>query len=375
MVSSICAVVLIYIFVSIVYSGTELTDAAVKEYATKYDKQSSELDIKEQLLAKRETDIQHILRETKQSYPWTAKQVADLQLEEDSAVVIALKTKAHPAYKAAAEIKKISREKRDINEQKKRLEYQLNYYETVFPWLEEFKEVPPIEGARYISNSSNDIEMEYELLRNWLSPEEYSKLSNTQKYQLALDRYQKRKKNDWEVGIEYERFVGYMYERHGYKVQYHGALMGKQDMGRDLVATKGGQTLVIQCKRWAKEKTIHEKHIFQLYGSTVQMMVDSNQACTPVFVTTTTLSELAKKCAEYLHIEVAENYEYREYPLIKCNISNSGEKIFHLPFDQQYDRVQISAAKGEKYVATIEEAEKLGFRRAHRWSGNMKPKE
>ena len=286
-----------------------------------------------------------------------------------------MKTKAHPAYKAAAEIKKISREKRDINEQKKRLEYQLNYYETVFPWLEEFKEVPPIEGARYISNSSNDIEMEYELLRNWLSPEEYSKLSNTQKYQLALDRYQKRKKNDWEVGIEYERFVGYMYERHGYKVQYHGALMGKQDMGRDLVATKGGQTLVIQCKRWAKEKTIHEKHIFQLYGSTVQMMVDSNQVCTPVFVTTTTLSELAKKCAEYLHIEVAENYEYREYPLIKCNISNSGEKIFHLPFDQQYDRVQISAAKGEKYVATIEEAEKLGFRRAHRWSGNMKPKE
>ena len=77
MVSSICAVVLIYIFVSIVYSGTELTDAAVKEYATKYDKQSSELDIKEQLLAKRETDIQHILRETKQSYPWTAKQVSD----------------------------------------------------------------------------------------------------------------------------------------------------------------------------------------------------------------------------------------------------------------------------------------------------------
>ena len=42
------------------------------------------------------------------------------------------------------------------------------------------------------------------------------------------------------------------------------------------------------------------------------------------------------------------------------------EKIYHLPFDQQYDRIAIDAGKGECYTATVKEAEKLGFRRAFR---------
>ena len=37
---------------------------------------------------------------------------------------------------------------------------------------------------------------------------------------------------------------------------------------------------------------------------------------------------------------------------------------------QQYDRVRISGAKGEKYVASVEEAEMLGFRHAYRWRGD-----
>ena len=53
--------------------------------------------------------------------------------------------------------------------------------------------------------------------------------------------------------------------------------------------------------------------------------------------------------------------------MIKCNISKTGEKIYHLPFDQQYDRVEISPNKGECYVYTVKEAEDRGFRRAFRW--------
>ena len=40
-------------------------------------------------------------------------------------------------------------------------------------------------------------------------------------------------------------------------------------MGRDLIVSKEKKLFVIQCKRWAAEKTIHEKHIFQLYGTTI----------------------------------------------------------------------------------------------------------
>jgi hypothetical protein len=45
----------------------------------------------------------------------------------------------------------------------------------------------------------------------------------------------------------------------------------------------------------------------------------------------------------------------------------SGERIYHLPFDQMYDRTVIGNMPGERYVHTVREAEGLGFRRAFRW--------
>lgn len=56
-------------------------------------------------------------------------------------------------------------------------------------------------------------------------------------------------------------------------------------------------------------------------------------------------------------------------PLVKCNISKSDNKIYHLPFDQQYDRIKINISKGEMFAYTIDEAVSKGFRRAKKWVG------
>ena len=59
------------------------------------------------------------------------------------------------------------------------------------------------------------------------------------------------------------------------------------------------------------------------------------------------------------------------YPCIKCNISMvDGARIYHLPFDQQYDNTRIEIKKGEMYCQAVEEAEKAGFRRAFKWRGD-----
>ena len=58
------------------------------------------------------------------------------------------------------------------------------------------------------------------------------------------------------------------------------------------------------------------------------------------------------------------NIPMGEYPMIKCNINN-GEKIYHLPFDQQYHRAMIKN-EGEFYAMTVKEATEKGFRRAMR---------
>lgn len=187
--------------------------------------------------------------------------------------------------------------------------------------------------------------------------------------QVALNRWKQRSKSDWEIGIEYERYIGYLLEREGYKVQYVGATQGVNDMGRDLIATKCNNTLVIQCKRWSTSKTIHEKHIFQLHGSTAVLTAENpDRVYKSVFITTTELSEKARKCAGICNVSCIEHFAMSEYPLIKCNCNKDGEKIYHLPFDPQYDKIIITKNKKSFYAWTVKEAEDKGFRHTYQWS-------
>ena len=312
---------------------------------------------------------EQIVNESKQNYPWLAELIASWSAANDEQLAQAMIYKKRPAIESARKVREIAKEKRILVKQCRQYESQLNYYETVFPWLEEFKEIDPKEAYEYTRSTESD--SEYEAIHNYLSPEEYRELPTSERYQRALDRYMVRKKNNWEAGIEYERYIGYIFEQDGYTVKYVGALFGLEDMGRDLIATKNDRTYIIQCKRWTIDKTIHEKHVFQLYGSVVHWNIEhpSNKA-TGILVTTAKLSPLARQCAEYLEIMSREEYPMpSSYPMIKCHVGKT-EKIYHLPFDQQYDRTQMSRDDGDIYVSTVAEAEKLGFRRAYRWKGS-----
>ena len=74
--------------------------------------------------------------------------------------------------------------------------------------------------------------------------------------------------------------------------------------------------------------------------------------------------------ATYLNIRFVEDFEIGEFPRIKCNIGHDENgmktKIYHLPFDQQYDNTKINN-EGEFFAMTVEEAESAGFRRAFKW--------
>lgn len=327
----------------------------------------NELTSRKERLDDQEHSIQAVINSSIACNPFLAQQFADCLYMADLKYSDCLKNKSHPAFTAAEKVREIAKQKRVLQEQCKLQQYQLNLYETAFPWLAEFKEISA-EDLQQLASVDTAPDSEYSSLKKWLSPQEYQSLPSAERLQLALERYTKRQKTNWQIGIEYERYVGYCYERKGYKVRYFGATEGLEDMGRDLIVTQGKKLFVIQCKRWSTEKTIHEKHIFQLYGTTIlQMLENPDKRVSGLFITTTKLSELAKSCADYLHITVVENYPLREYPLIKCNISKNGEKIYHLPFDQQYDRVMVEPDDGDCYASTVQEAESKGFRHAWRW--------
>ena len=109
--------------------------------------------------------------------------------------------------------------------------------------------------------------------------------------------------------------------------------------------------------------------MFFIADAGVSVKVISNILCCD-----TVLSEKAKEFAQILKISYKENIQLGEFPRIKCNIGvgefGNKTKIYHLPFDQQYDVTKIDG-KEEFMAMTVEEAEKAGYRRAYRWHGNI----
>lgn len=301
-------------------------------------------------------------------YPRIAAVSADLKLINYDYAAKTLEEKAHPAYMEAMRIRELRKQTKDILFEKNLYEYKYNYIVELFPNVEDIFDSD-------FDDSENEIELETEAdtdrTRLFLSSEEYQKLSVTERNQLALDRYLQGKKTKWQIGRDYEMFIGFQYEKEGAKVSYCGIIKKLEDMGRDLIVEKGDRILIVQCKNWAQEKEIHEKHIFQLYGTVVLYQLSHRwKEVSGVFVTSTSLSRTAKDVARYLHIETVENKKLEDFPRIKCNINRTTkEKIYHLPFDQKYDDVIIEPSRGEFFAKTVAEAEDKGFRRAMKYFG------
>lgn len=322
---------------------------------------------------KQKRDINQLVKERQIGFPTLAKAFEEYLELQDKNIVDFLKYKKVPAIQASKLVSELNKKRREALAEKKILEYLVQYYESIAPFLLDFKEeVDDIteEDRRILADYSPE-EREDEVT-NYLTKEEYRKLPVAQKNQLALDRYWKRPKSKWQIGKMYERYVGYLYERQGFAVEYIGIFKGFEDLGRDIIAKSGNTIVVVQCKNWSRFRTIYEKHIFQFFGTVFQFR-DSNpgKEVKAVFATTTELSDLARRFAKELKIELKENFKMdKNYPCIKCNISRiNGEKIYHLPFDQQYDTAKITPKTGEFYAKDVAEAEAKGFRRAYKWRG------
>lgn len=345
-------------------------------------KEISQKAILKTILKELNTDRKLLMMKVK-DIPLLAKHFMDLEDERTLITQQYLMYKKNPAIKASEEIAAVRNEKKKIIEKLKTAEYKLWYYEQLIPWLHDLDD-DPVDSNTEKQFFNTEYDNKEDAAGYWLTKDEYSALSNQEKYQLALERYCNRNKTNSEIGREFERYIGYLYELKGYDVEYRGIIDGFDDRGRDLICTKDGKTLVVQCKYWSKKKTIHENHINQLFGTTVRYFIEKNPEASfvdyfnalvfnqiePVFITSTVLSDTAKAFAKSLDIKVMENVKMEKYPMIKCNISGrENERIYHLPFDQQYDKVKIDRP-GEFFAMTVEEAEAKGFRRAKKWTGS-----
>lgn len=299
---------------------------------------------------------------------WLADLIAEHEVAKDQALEECLRYKSRPAITAANEVSRIKKEKKALIKENILLKSELETIKEYFPVVEEYEQEILEETNGFLPLDLTD-DSGVDRVRRFMSPEEYKKLPTSERNQLALDRFLKHTSQSY-VGKLFELQLGWEYEQANYLVEYTGIQDKKKDKGRDLICKEFagmGDTLIVQAKCWAAKKTIFEKHIFQLFGTVFEYKrKHPGEVVRGVFVTTTKLDDFARECAKELGIDVEENYKLRkDFPMIKCNISSSGEKIYHLPFDQQYDKVKIDK-QGEFLALTVKEAEAAGFRRAMR---------
>lgn len=303
-----------------------------------------------------------------------------LQAEYDEMIERDLRSRRPPAWKAVEQVKEARLQARQYKKEAERLRPQLFLYESLAPWLVEYSDLTVediLAGIREEQELKEFYKSGDDPIALFVPRIEWSSLTEAQRNQLALDRYWhgSRSRTAWTAGIQYERFIGYQHEANGYKVEYHGALLGVDDLGIDLICTKDNEIRIVQCKRLSKVKGIpvRENVIAQIYGSARYYAMKKGliSGVVPVLYTSFKCSDTARRFARYLGVEVIEDIAFQPYPCIKCNISHlNNERIYHLPFDQQYDATVIGDMDGEFYAMTVAEAEEAGFRRAFRWTGN-----
>lgn len=336
-------------------------------------------------LEEKRKSVELLRKELSEGNPYLARVIADFYFYRDDKVVEYLKNKKNPAVKASEKVKEYALENRELRRKFKLTYNRLRLYEEVFPFISDL-EPDDIDFVLEQKGKSSKLLENDDPVREYVP--EYDKLTEEDRNERALSRYIKKKKSNWEIGRMYERYVGYLYELKGYKVEYVGIEKGFEDLGRDLICRRSNETLVVQCKYWASHKEIREAHINQLYGTTVKHFIDEFKIRSekikntlfpdllareevkikPVFFTSTKLSKTAEDFANALGIQIIQEHPFDfSYPMIKCNLnSQTGERIYHLPIDQQYDNVLMQNEK-RTYVRTVKEAMELGCRRAYRW--------
>lgn len=303
-------------------------------------------------------------------FSYSASLCADMKIYVFDRCENHLRWKTHPAKSAAETVKILKKETKSYIQQYNEMLYKYEFLLNIFPELNKY--VDDEESLICLSeyDGFSDFDKVRDRSADYLSKEEWSKLGDDERNQLALDRYKKKNKSNWIIGSEYEMYYAHKLRQRGLNVIDFGIRKGLNDLGRDIIASNGGCVYIIQCKRWASRKLIHENVVCQLYGTSIEYRLsknDMNLKVIPVLVTTTDLSDMAQKFAEALGVRIKKE-EISDYPMIKCNINN-GNKIYHLPFDQQYWNTQI-CKNGEFYAWSVKEAVSHGFRRAYRHSFN-----
>lgn len=192
-----------------------------------------------------------------------------------------------------------------------------------------------------------------------------------------------------EAGDRYERYLGYLYERAGWRVEYYGLTEGVANANRgiDLICEKEGVTHFVQTKYWS-DGVAAKTNVNNVIDRTVKNMqgIVEKRGITgkaqAVLAARPKLSGQVARYAQAQGVLLLDDLPLQPYPLVKCHTGKRGSKKYFLPYLadknpakyeeiqqgawEPYDLVRMDWGSGDVYVHTIEEAEALGYKYSNR---------
>ncbi|RAX53215.1 restriction endonuclease [Helicobacter sp. 10-6591] len=97
-------------------------------------------------------------------------------------------------------------------------------------------------------------------------------------------------------GDKYEQQILKLYKKQGYKVYPQGFIKGKADGGIDLIAYKGNEALLIQCKNWEYSQ-VKQEHLRIFLGDCTAYLEKNHKI-------------FAKKNVRRVFVTSCENLDY-----------------------------------------------------------------
>ena len=170
-----------------------------------------------------------------------------------------------------------------------------------------------------------------------------------------------------DYGVQYERYVGHLFEEQGFRVIYNGIRKGKNDGGIDLIARGDRKIRLVQCKRW--NIAVNCDVISRLHGGVERFVWTERKGKSEkmltsirgVLATSGDVEPDAMELARHLGIFVMKKLEYKFYPAIKAKEIIPGAGRFLLPFNPGYDRMDFRLGNGDKFFMSIRDALSNGF--------------
>lgn len=188
-----------------------------------------------------------------------------------------------------------------------------------------------------------------------------------------------------EAGDRYERYIGYLYERAGWPVEYYGLTEGvaNSNRGIDLICYGADATHFVQTKHWTEgvvAKT-NIRNVIDRVAKNAQQLAEKRPVSGKIVPVLVVKPELAAEYFDYAAeqgVRLFHDVSVQLYPQVKCTTGKRGSRKYFVPFLKEktaekvqetldgawepYDLVRMDTASGDVHVHTLAEAEALGYK-------------